>query len=248
MKMASPWIVRPAPRAHASMRLFCLPHAGASSVIFREWFGSFSDSVEVCAVEPPGRLARRNERAYGELAEFTEALEAAILPYLDLPFAFFGHSLGALMAFECARALRRHHQLEATHLIVAAHKAPQVPWRQRPLSREPKNVFVRELEQRYGPLEPALKAEPELLDMLVDIMRVDLGMLERYRYQDEKALNCPILAIGGTADESLAASDLQAWQHQTANKFRLEWMAGGHFFLRERGRQLRELLRSELGF
>jgi medium-chain acyl-[acyl-carrier-protein] hydrolase len=243
---SSPWIVRRVPRDKAKLRLFCFPHAGAGSVIYRDWFGAFPEHFDVCAIEPPGRLARRRERSIGEVGEFTKALELALDPYLDMPFAFVGYSLGSLMAFELARALRRHRKLEPAHLIVAAHKAPQMPRRQTPISGEPKHAFVRELERRYGPFEPVIKADPEMLDMVVDIMRIDLAMLENYQYQAEAPLACPILAIGGSEDVSLIPAELEGWGAQTAAAFRTEWFPGGHFFMREHGSKLRALVNSQI--
>ena len=242
----SPWIVRRAPRDRASLRLFLFPHAGAGSVIFRDWFADFPESIDVCAIEAPGRLASRKERSIGEVAEFTRAVESAIDPFLDLPCAFVGYSLGALMAFECARALRRHRKLELVHLIAAAHKAPQLPRRHAAISREPKLSFVRELERRYGPFEPVIKADPEMLDMVVEIMRVDLGMLENYRYCEEPQLACPITAVGGKEDASMIPVELEGWQAQTSGPFRSHWSPGGHFFLRDHGPALRRLVKDAL--
>src|SRR5215510_10161388 len=111
----SPWFMRPAPRDRASLRLFLSPHAGAGSVIFRDWHVDFPASIDVCAVEPPGRLARRRERSIGDVFEFAEAFEQAVEPFLDLPFAFVGYSLGTLQAFECARLLRSRRNLSPTH-------------------------------------------------------------------------------------------------------------------------------------
>jgi medium-chain acyl-[acyl-carrier-protein] hydrolase len=243
---SSPWIVRRTPRDAAALRLFCFPHAGAGSVIFRDWYADFPETIDVCAIEPPGRLARRRERAIGEVGAFAKALAAALDPYLDLPFAFLGYSLGALMAFETARELRRLRKLEPTQLIVAAHRAPHMPRRYPAISNEPKFAFVRELETRYGPFEPMIKADPEMLDLIVDIMRVDLGMLENYRYQEEEAFRCPIVAIGGSEDASMITAELAAWRTHTAGPFHEHWLPGGHFFLRNRGPELRGLVRDAI--
>jgi surfactin synthase thioesterase subunit len=242
----SPWIVRRTPRESASLRLFCFPYAGGGSVVFHDWHSAFPEHIEVCAIEPPGRLARRAERACSEVAEFTSAVSAALDPFLDRPFAFFGYSLGALLAFECARALRRERKLEPTDLIVAASKAPQLPRRQPPISGAPSANFVRELEARYGPIEPVIKADPEMLAAIVDIMRVDLGMLERYVYQADQSFSCPILAVGGTEDHSVMQGELEGWRAQSNAPSRTHYLPGGHFFIRGSGAQLRGLVRDQL--
>jgi surfactin synthase thioesterase subunit len=243
---SSPWIVRRTPRDAAALRLFCFPHAGAGSVIFRDWYADFPENIDVCAIEPPGRLARRRERSIGEVSAFAQAMATALDPYLDLPFAFLGYSLGALLAFETARELRRRRKLEPTQLIMAAHKAPQMPRRHAAISGEPKFSFVRELETRYGPFEPVIKSDPEMLDLIVDIMRVDLSMLENYRYQDEAAFRCPIVAIGGSEDASMIPAELDGWRTQTTGPFSGHWLRGGHFFLRNRGPELRSLVRDAI--
>ena len=242
----SPWFMRPMPRDRATLRLFLFPHAGAGSVIFRDWHADFPASVDVCAVEPPGRLARRSERPFADVLEFARAFDQALEPLLDLPFAFFGYSLGALKAFECARLLRSRRKLHPSHLIVAAHKAPHLPRRLAPISREPKPALVRELERRYGPLEPIIKADPEMLDAVLDIMRNDLGMVENYRFSLEAPFDCPILAIGGTEDVSLQQEEIEGWREHTTAEFRSESLPGGHFFLRNRGAELRALVRDQL--
>ena len=243
---SSPWIVRRAPRDNASLRLFCFPHAGAGSVIFKDWYADFGPNVDVCAIEPPGRLARRRDPMIRSLPEFVAALEPELEPYLDVPFVLFGYSLGAAMAFESARALRRRRNLEPKHLIVAAARAPQLPRRLTAISQEPEPAFVRELERRYGPIEPVIKSDPEMLTLITEIMRVDLCMLENYQYQAEPSFDCPVLAIGGTEDASLAPGELEGWSAHTSNAFRAQRLPGGHFFLRTAGKELRDLVRAQI--
>ena len=238
----SPWIVRRAPRDRAALRLFLLPHAGAGAVIYRDWPAAFPDAIDVCAIEPPGRFARRHEPQPKDAVQFGRDLARAIAPYLDRPFAFFGYSLGALMAFECARTLRREHGAEPSYLIAAAHKAPQLRPRARPISREPSAAFVAEVERRYGPLEPMIRNDPEMLALVIEMMRVDLGMVENYRYVEEPRLNCPILALGGTEDSSVNSEELAAWSQQTSMAFRSHALPGGHFFLRSVPDELRRLV------
>jgi surfactin synthase thioesterase subunit len=238
--------VRLAPRDRAALRLFCFPYAGAGSAVYRDWASDFPESVDVCAIEPPGRFARHREPLPSELSGFVRSLDAAIDPYLDLPFAVFGYSLGALMAFEWLRLLRRRRGPEPKHLTVAAAKAPQLPLRLPAISAEPTPALIAELERRYGALEPAVKGDPEMLEIAVKIMRADLGMLEHYAYREEPRLACPILAVGGTADVSSFPTELEAWRLQTSRDFRATWLPGGHFFLRTSGSELRALVKREL--
>jgi surfactin synthase thioesterase subunit len=228
------------------MRLFCFPHAGASSTIFNEWFSAFPPEIEVCGIEPPGRFARRSEPAHQNLHDFTSALLPALRSYLDIPFALFGYSMGALMAFECARALRDHHLPEPAHLIVAAHKAPQRPTRYPAISGASEPEFIRQLEQRFGPLDPVIRTDPEMLAAVTQMMRTDLGVLERYKYRPAAPLSASILAIGGSQDAGVDATDLDSWSEQTQSSFRSAWLPGGHFFLRQHGAALRSLVQSEL--
>lgn len=243
---ATPWIVRRSPRDRAAFRLFLLPHAGAGSVLYRDWSADFPDSIDVCAIEPPGRFPRRKERSIDDVFEFARALRPALDPYLDVPFAIFGYSLGALMAFEVAREIRRHRKLEPVHLFAAAQKAPHMPYRMRAISREPKLSFVREIEERYGALEPLVKEDPETLDMVVEIMRADLGMLENYRYLEEEPFRCPMIAIGGKDDLGVFPEELEGWRIHTKGAFRAHWCPGSHFFLRNHGHELRRLVRDAM--
>lgn len=242
----SPWLIRRTPRDDASLRLFCFPHAGAGAVIFKDWYADMPAHVDVCAIEPPGRLARRHESPILGMSAFVAALEVALDPFLDIPCAFFGYSLGAVMAFELARALRRHKRILPTQLMVAAARAPQLPRKLAAISREPKARFVQELERRYGPIDPLIKAEPEMFAIVLEIMRVDLGLLENYQYQSEAPLECPILAIGGTEDASMVAADVDAWRDQTSQSFAGKQLPGGHFFLRTQGKQLQSLVREQI--
>src|SRR5262245_6312207 len=127
------WLVRNRDTKGARVRLFCFPHAGAGAAIFRSWLKTFPPTIDVCAIEPPGRLVRRREPAPSTTGEFVNTLDAALGNQLDLPFAMFGYSLGALMAFEWCRAIRRRSGREPLRLIVAACAAPHLPPRHEPI-------------------------------------------------------------------------------------------------------------------
>lgn len=241
----NPWIVRRPSSQRPALRMFCLPHAGAGGVIYRDWFSAFA-AVDVCAIEPPGRFARLREQPHRDLMEFVHALGNAIEPLLDIPFVFFGYSLGALMSFECARLLRRRHGLVPQKVIFAAAKAPHLPRRLPAIAHAPDHEFIAELEQRYGAFEPLLKADPDMFSAIRNMMRADLTMLENYQFTEEAPLGCPLVAIGGTEDPSVRREELEAWRAHTSDRFRALTLPGAHFFLRTSGPQLRSVVLEEL--
>src|ERR1700694_2711560 len=144
------WIVRRKPGPHTRRRLFCFPYAGAGASIFRAWPDGLPTDVEVCPVQFPGRGTRLMERPFTRLSPLVEALAQALVPLLDKPFAFFGHSLGALVGFELARQLRRQTGVQPVRLFVSADRAPQIPPRDRPIHALPKGEFLVELRRLNG--------------------------------------------------------------------------------------------------
>src|SRR5438552_7109196 len=118
------WLACLKPRPHAAVRLFCFPYAGGGASAFRCWPDALPASIEVCPVQLPGRETRFREPPYTRLAPLAEALGHALRPFLDRPFAFFGHSMGALVAFELTRWLRRAGGPQPAHLFVSACAAP----------------------------------------------------------------------------------------------------------------------------
>jgi medium-chain acyl-[acyl-carrier-protein] hydrolase len=149
---------------------------------------------------------------------------------MDKPFAFFGHSLGALMSFELARYLRRCYRLTPVHLFVSAHKAPQIPSRDRPIHALPDAEFVEELRQLNGMSKQVLES-PELMQILLPILQADFTVCETYVYEDDSPLDCPISALGGLQDEYVSQESLEAWREHTCATFSLHMFPGDHFYL-----------------
>jgi len=247
MSTQNPWIIRQRPNPDASLRLFCFTHAGGAAVLFRDWHAAMPPHVEVCAVESPGHMSRRREPLIRSMDALVAATVEAIDPLLDRPFAFFGYSLGALVAFHVARAARARKALQPQQLMVAASKAPHLPREQSPLSQQPQATFLSELERRYGPIDPIIKSEPELLELLLTITRADLEVLDSHTCPPQSPLSCPIFVFGGKQDGTLDASGLEAWgQHSTAATS-VQWLTGGHFFIRNAGKELLGLVQAALG-
>jgi medium-chain acyl-[acyl-carrier-protein] hydrolase len=156
----------------------------------------------------------------------------------ERPFAFFGHSLGARVSFELARSLRRQGKRSPAHLFVSACPAPQrsAP-HGRPIHALPKTAFLAELERRNGIPEEVL-AKPEMLDLLLPMLRADFTVYETAVYSSEPPLECPITAFGGIEDPLVSREALAAWREQTAGLFQTVFFAGDHFFLRTAEREL----------
>jgi medium-chain acyl-[acyl-carrier-protein] hydrolase len=223
------WLTRPGPDRSARLRLFCFPYSGAGASIYYRWIGQLPRGINVCPVELPGRASRVAEPPYTQLSPLVDAAAEALLPYLHLPFALLGHSMGALVCFELARLLRRR-GLQPVRLFASGHGAPQLPERDPPIHALSEPEFVEKLREFGGTPEEVL-ANAELRELLLPILRADFAVCETYAYTAEEPLDCPISAFGGLADREVPGEDLDAWRVQTRGAFTLRMFPGDHFFL-----------------
>jgi medium-chain acyl-[acyl-carrier-protein] hydrolase len=223
------WIVRPAPRDLPRLRLFCLPCAGGTAASFRDWPRHLPPDVEVCAFELPGRGRRLIEPACDAVGELVEALAERMAPLGSSPFALFGHSMGALIAYELAKARVRRGEEEPRHLFVAASRAPQCPSRDRPVHGLPDPELIEHLRTIGGTPDEILR-NAEMVALLLPAVRADFALCESYRPLPGPRLSCPIDALGGSDDSLVSRRELLAWQEQTTGEFRLRMYDGGHFF------------------
>jgi medium-chain acyl-[acyl-carrier-protein] hydrolase len=150
-------------------------------------------------------------------------------PHSQLPYAFFGHSMGSLVAFELAREMRRRGLPGPELLMVSGHRAPQRPDPEPPIHGLPEHEFLEEIRQLNGTPEAVLK-NPELLQLVIPVLRADFEVCETYAYEEETPLACPIAAFGGTEDADVPREDVAAWSHQTTGPFTLRMFPGGHFY------------------
>jgi medium-chain acyl-[acyl-carrier-protein] hydrolase len=239
-------ILRPRPKPDALVRLFCFPYAGAGASAYRAWQAALPPEIDVCAVQPPGRENRFREPAATSLPELVADAGRALPPLLDKPFAFFGHSLGALVAFELARLLRRREGLLPIQLFVSACRAPQRPDPHPPLHGLPLGDFIREVGDRYDAIPAAVAENEELLQLVMPAVKADFEAFETYRYTEDAPLDCPIAALGGTHDHYATQEEIEDWRSQTRGAFRLRLHSGGHFFLQGAERAVLGDLTSEL--
>jgi medium-chain acyl-[acyl-carrier-protein] hydrolase len=244
-QVAGPWISYPAAAPDAPVRLFCLPYAGGGASIYRQWPASLPD-VEVATVELPGRETRLAEPAFIAMAPLVAELADAVEPHLDKPYAVFGHSMGARIAFELARELRRRNAPTPLALFVSGCKAPHIPRVPTPsMSAVPDRVFAGMLQQISG-TPPEVFDDPELLQFLLPTLRADFTLIDAYEYADERALPCPIRAFGGTADPEVPEDALLGWQAHTSSSFRMRRLPGDHFIVRTRQRELAAAILADL--
>jgi acyl transferase domain-containing protein/surfactin synthase thioesterase subunit len=237
------WIVRFQPRFEAKLRLFCFPYAGAGASIFRSWAEALPPEIEVCALQFPGREDRLGETPFTRFAPLVQAIVPMIQPHLDIPFAFFGHSVGALVSFELVRELRRQGCPSPSHLFVSALRAPQLLDMNLPIHRLPEPQFIEALQRLKGTPEGILQ-NAELMKLLSPTIRADLAIAENYIYSAQDPLPCAITAFGGQEDSIVGLEELADWKAQTSSSFRLQMFPGDHFFLHQDRADLLEAIAS----
>jgi len=243
-KSNNEWVIRFRPVTTPRLRLFCFPYAGGNAALFRAWSvpRMLPEGVEVCAIELPGHGVRQQEDLCIQFSQVLDAVTAALLPLVqqesDVPFAFLGCSLGALLAFEGARRLQEVAALTPSRLIVVACTAPQRP------QATPEITNVAELLAYLNVLGSYPSAS--MIERRWELFHADFAVRSSYEYREGMILSCPITAIGGEHDGSILASDLTAWKTQTSNDFTLYLMPGNHFFFQENQRQFVQLFSSSL--
>lgn len=213
------------------MRLFCFPYAGGNAIsIFRGWSEELPGSIEVFPVQLPGRGSRVKEPPIHRLEELIPIVASEIHPYLNIPFAFFGHSMGGLISFELVRYLKRQYQVSPVYLFVSSYPAPQLPRTGTDLHQLPDNILIEKLRSLKG-IPPGILREPNLIELILPVLRADLAVCETYVYSDDKPVECPILVFGGLNDPIIDHNTLDQWRHLTQAAFNIRKFNGDHFFL-----------------
>ncbi len=235
---AAAWF--PGAEAAGEVRLFCFPHAGGGAAAFTRWQGALPARFLVCPVRLPGRESRAAEAPFERMAPLIEALTEAIRPLLDRPFVFFGHSMGAGVAFELARALRRAGRRAPLGMIVSGARAPQYRTAWAPPPPPTDEEFRAQLRRLEGVPAEVLDND-ELMRVLLPVLRADTTLYRNYVYAAEPPFDFPLRAYGGESDPNVREEHIEAWSCQTTGSFAARIFAGGHFYLNTAGEFLETL-------
>lgn len=220
------WFAGFEPNTSARFRLFYFPHAGSGVAPFRKWLHRIDGAIDLRIVQPPGRGSRMRELGPTRMAPLVDRLGQHIGPLLDLPFIFFGHSLGALVAYETLRVIER----PAEQLVVAAFRAPHLPLRAAPTYQLSDDDFLDEM-RRATATPPQILENEKMVRLFMPALRRDAELGETYRHVPGPPLGVPITALHAARDPSVTRSEMEAWAQHTVAGFDLHEFDDEHFFI-----------------
>ncbi|MDN5898490.1 MAG: thioesterase domain-containing protein [Brachybacterium sp.] len=221
------WFEKPDPEDQ--LRLFCFPYAGSGASVFRPWQDAMPDGVKLIPAHLPGRDERAAHPPTRTLSAQVEQMHHAIEPLLDRPFALFGHSMGALLAFELARALRESGSPRPLRLFLSAFRAPHLPNPNFTIHHLPDEVLKTVLLK--DGTAPEIVHNVDIMRALLPTLRADFELCETYCHEEQPPLDVPIRAFGGLQDVRVPATDLEPWREHTSRDFALQTFTGDHFFV-----------------
>jgi medium-chain acyl-[acyl-carrier-protein] hydrolase len=239
------WCIRWRPRPTARLRLFCVAHAGGGASAYRSWAARLPPEIEVVALQPPGRENRLLETPLCAVSDLVPRIVDTVQPLLELPHAWFGHSLGALVAFETCHELRRRGMPAPVRLAVSGRPAPHLPQCHPPIHDAPAADLVTRLRELDG-TPRALLDDAETLAALLPLLRADLKMSETYQWRPGPPLDYPISVFGGRQDQFASLAELQAWHRHTTRGCIVRVLPGGHFFLHEQPEHILSAMANDL--
>lgn len=226
----TPWIARHRPRPDVGVRLFCLPSAGGGASSYRDWSNELPAHIEVLPIQLPGREERFAEEPLRRMEDLVKGLIDALGPFMsDVPFSFFGHSLGGIVALEITRDLAGRGGPLPCRVIISARPAPHLRFRRVPIAQLSSEELTAWLRHVHGTSEIVLQSR-EMLELLLPAMRADLEIDDTYRSAPEPVLACPLTVLGGLRDEEARPDELKEWERYTSCSFTLRLVDGDHFF------------------
>ncbi|MFJ6141800.1 thioesterase II family protein [Kitasatospora sp. NPDC092286] len=224
------WLRRyhPAPEA-AEATVVCFPHAGGAATYYQPMALALSGSADVLAVQYPGRQDRRHEPPLVDIAELADRAAEALLPRIDGPLVLFGHSMGAVIAFEVARRLEEGAGVSPEALYVSGRRAPST-FRIEDLHTRGDRALLGEIRGLSGTDSGVLDDE-EIVAMILPALRADYRAIETYRSAPGARVDCPVVALTGDRDPKATVAEVAAWREHTTGTFELKVLPGDHFYL-----------------
>jgi surfactin synthase thioesterase subunit len=260
------WLVFHQPNPGATMRLFCFPFAGGGAATFRPWVRDLDERVELVAIEPPGRQTRLDEAPIRELSAFIAQLVPVLMPFLDKPFAVYGHCMGALTLFETVRTLIRQHGRPPLHVFVSGARPPdqlhgpgefELKLLERllalpafrvfePLHRQADEVLAEVIRAFEVLASESFLTDADLRDLILPVVRADFEMSATYRYAPDDPWDVPITCLTGRQDGYVSAQSATGWGRFTRRRFQLFTVDSEHFLVVDDGQFIVEVLNREL--
>lgn len=242
--MSSSWLIPIQQCKQPGVQLFCIPYAGGGASIFRNWKNFLGSEIRASAIQPPGRETRFSEAPILNFENLTRQIADSIEPHLNTPFAIFGHSLGAAVAFELCCELERRGHFPA-HIFLSGRQSPDLPPIRLPIAHLPDDEFLFRLKE-YNSTPKEIFENKELVELLLPMLKADFYLAENYHHDQKKMVAANISACGSLGDPWLNPKSLNGWQKRTAGSFTTKWFNGAHLYLNQETESLVRYIQSTL--
>ena len=241
------WVALPRPAAiTAKKRLFCFPFAGGGATAYRKWAGSLGPHIEVCAIQLPGRESRLLDPALDDVDALVAALLEHLPSYFDRPYAFYGHSMGALLAFELTRSIEKLDGLRGPErLFLAAHRAAHLPLQRPPMSTLSDADFIEKIRS-YGGFVDEILNNSEMMELILPTIRADFRLCDHYKLKDQTPIQCPIHVFAGSQDAQTLLDSTYAWSLRSKAPVDVQVFSGGHFFMHSHMNEVHDAIKKRL--
>ncbi|MCW8931893.1 MAG: alpha/beta fold hydrolase [Gammaproteobacteria bacterium] len=245
-KKTNKWLCFPKPNPEARLRLFCFPYAGGGAHIFFPWQSKLSPWIEVCAIQLPGRGTRYADKPYTHHKQIVTEVLDSMSDYMDKPYAVFGHSMGALLAYELVQEIQNRGLQQASHLFVSGRRAMHIASDAKPIYDLSEEKLISKLRQLNGTPAEVLDNK-DLMSLILPVIRADFQLCDTYSHDDDyNKLAINITAFEGDNDHKAQGSHVSAWQELTNGHFESKKLAGDHFFIHSNEHLLLKFLDEKL--